>query len=523
MLGGSCILITNFQGEAKLLMARMLREKPRVRVVYDKTSGHLLIGDTYERFSPIIPLEVSEIPEPKGFIMEGNNMSLCMASSTTPGVVYAVQESENVGFGLGCLMSTMGGNKNCAFGRDSGRCLVDGTSNSFFGKASGWKMVDGSSNTILGSNSAGNMEKGERNVFVGSLSGTDVVNGQSNVFIGFNTKSLFPDVSESIAIGYGAVVEGNNEVSFSRHAFTFRARGLRRRDDVNAEMLAFDQETGLLHPIRYPTDNKNLKPLENSDVLALDVYQKDGRATVCLSDLEKLSQLSVTDFEGNVVGLSHSNLLLHLLFAVQRIQKEKGCSASTKQGLEALTKSFNEFRDSNFQNLSSINKTNEVLLAKLFQFSDISKKVQEMSERQNLEEKRRYSLKEKSGERYEKQCSQNKVFGETLDVQGQRIEQLEGDVKNLTLKIQEKDEALVRQEKEISLLSEKYEALSRVQDARIRSLEEKIVSLLESAEAMAQFMEKRPVSPLCVSAVGELQKRTIPLADVFEDWENISQ
>ncbi|AEA07025.1 hypothetical protein LAU_0174 [Lausannevirus] len=504
-------------------MSRSAKEKSRCRVVYEKTSGHLFIGDTNERLSPVIVRPIKNGPCPNGMEIEGNEISLCKASPTSPGVVYALQDSENVAFGQHCLKTILEGKGNSSFGEYSGRAFAEGDLNSFFGKASGWQMIDGSWNTFVGANSCGDLKKGERNVTIGCLAGSGMIQGNNNVFIGFNAKSNVPEISDVVALGYGAVAEKSNEFLLSKCVFTARARGLKRKENKNAEMLTFDQETGLLAPISYPKDNQGLKLLEQSDVLALDIYQKDGRTLVTLDDLEKLPQLSVEDEEGNVVGLNHANLLLHLLFSVQRLQREKGACPSTKQGLEALTKSFNDFRDSNFQNLSSINKTNEVLLAKLFQFGDMTKTIKEITDRQTYESGKRYSLEEKVEEEYEKQRLQNKVFGETLDSQSQEFQRkilgLEEKVAALTKTLEEKDSIISQRE-------EKFEILSRIQDKRILALEEKLVSVLESAkkdrETFSQFLEKRPVSPLCVSAVGELKKKVVPL-EVFEDWENISE
>lgn len=511
-------------------MSRLTKEKSRCRVVYEKTSGHLFIGDTNERLSPVIILPVRNGPSVNGMEIEGNEISLCKASPNFPGVVYALQDSDNVAFGQHCLKTILEGKGNSSFGEYSGRAFAEGDLNSFFGKASGWQMIDGSWNTFVGANSCGDLKKGERNIAIGCLAGSGMIQGHNNVFIGFNTKSATQEISNAVALGHNAVAEKSNEFVLSKCISTMRARGLNRRHCKNAEMMTFDQETGLLAPIDYPKDNQGLKLLEQSDVLALDVYQKDWMALVTLEDLEKLPQLSVEDEGGNVVGLNHVNLLLHLLFSVQRLQKEKGTCPSTKQGLEALTKSFNEFRDSNFQNLSSINKTNEVLLAKLFQFSDITKTIKEITDRQTHESKKRYSLKEKVKEEYEKQRLQNKVFGENLDSQSQgfdaKILGLEEKITVLAKALEEKDRDLCSKEERLGALSEKFETLSRIQDKRILALEEKLANVLEAAEkdreVLSQFLEKRPVSPLCVSAVGELKKRVVPL-EVFEDWENISE
>nr|WNL50260.1 hypothetical protein MarDSR_221 [Marseillevirus sp.] len=513
-------------------MSRSAKEKTRCRVVYEKTSGHLFIGDTNERLSPVIILPVRNGPSVNGMEIEGNGISLCKASPTSPGVVYALQDSENVAFGQHCLKTILEGRGNSSFGEYSGRAFAEGDLNSFFGKASGWQMIDGSWNTFVGANSCGDLKKGERNIAIGCLAGSGMIQGHNNVFIGFNAKAATQEISNVVALGHNAVAEKNNEFVLSKCISTMRAKGLNRQQCKNAEMLTFDQETGLLAPIDYPKNNQGLGLLEQSDVLALNVYQKDWMALVTLEDLEKLPQLSVEDEEGNVVGLNHVNLLLHLLFSVQRLQKEKGTkdAASTKQGLEALTKSFNEFRDSNFQNLSSINKTNEVLLAKLFQFNDITKTIKEITDRQTHESKKRYSLKEKVKEEYEKQRLQNKVFGEALDSQSQgfdaKILGLEEKITALTKNLEEKDRELCSKEARLDALSEKFETLSRIQDKRILALEEKLANVLEAAEkdreTLSQFLEKRPVSPLCVSAVGELKKRVVPL-EVFEDWENISE
>ncbi|ALX27473.1 hypothetical protein GMAR_ORF99 [Golden Marseillevirus] len=212
------------------------------------------------------------------------------------------------------------------------------------------------------------------------LSGSGIVRGSNNTFVGAGTKSTKEEISDSVAIGFGAVVEDNNELSVSNSIRSVRVKGLARREATGSEMLSFDASTGLLHTIKYPEKSTMLPLLEKSDILELDVRKKNGRATVSLDDVSKFGEIAVRDSEGKTVGVDQSSLVFHILFSLQKMRNNRRGELAREE-VEQLKQAFHEFRDSNYQNLSGITKSQEALLAKILQVADSCKGLQELEQK----------------------------------------------------------------------------------------------------------------------------------------------
>ena len=93
------------------------------------------------------------------------------------------------------LNSTSDGNS--FFGSSAGFNNSGGAGNAFFGFQAGFRNANGHDNTFIGFNAGFNNTSGSRNTFIGSSSGN----------ADFGTQ-----VQDSVAIGNGATVSGNNQI-----------------------------------------------------------------------------------------------------------------------------------------------------------------------------------------------------------------------------------------------------------------------------------------------------------------------
>lgn len=81
-----------------------------------------------------------------------------------------------------------------------------------------YKDLRGSDNIGIGSRTLYNMtdtsnnDWGNRNIAIGSESGTNIIEGDNNTLIGTNTNTSTSVISNSVAIGYQAVVNANNTI-----------------------------------------------------------------------------------------------------------------------------------------------------------------------------------------------------------------------------------------------------------------------------------------------------------------------
>lgn len=107
------------------------------------------------------------------------------------------------------------GEFNTTIGAYSLSSLTTGFSNSSIGQYSLNSLTVGYWNTALGNESLVNLSLGRFNTAIGGMSGNSVTTGENNIFIGYNANVLYPNggISNSAAIGRGAVVDSNNQIA----------------------------------------------------------------------------------------------------------------------------------------------------------------------------------------------------------------------------------------------------------------------------------------------------------------------
>ena len=125
--------------------------------------------------------------------------------------------TQNVAVGREALLSLTSQSGNVAVGHQAGRNLTTGYYNVFAGRGAGLAALTGNTTVCIGWNSGSSITTGGENVCIGAESGankggggTGLQTGSQNIYIGSRTKSFGISDANAIAIGYGAVGEGDN-------------------------------------------------------------------------------------------------------------------------------------------------------------------------------------------------------------------------------------------------------------------------------------------------------------------------
>lgn len=141
--------------------------------------------------------------------------------------------AENSFFGSGAGDTNTTGSLNSFFGRSAGSANTSGSSNTFIGRESGLTNSTGFFNTFVGRNAGSANTTGFQNTFFGANAGGANTSGNNNTFVGFNAGSanggcgennntligyntsvscVFNPVSNSVAIGAGAIVDRSDTI-----------------------------------------------------------------------------------------------------------------------------------------------------------------------------------------------------------------------------------------------------------------------------------------------------------------------
>nr|WRK65504.1 putative chromosome segregation ATPase [Marseillevirus futianmevirus] len=502
---------------------RTKKDKERRRIVYDFATGKLFLAESDVEISPLIPSTgLSEQTSPNGYTIENNVISLCEASTNGPGVVYALQSNKNLAFGKGGLFSILEGKENTAYGYNAGKRLAEGSKNTLVGFSAASDFVEGELNVSVGAQSLCTLTKGDANVSLGVYSGDGLTAGSRNTFLGFHSRTKKQDISCSVVIGYNAVGEKSNELLMSHQIHTFRMRGLNPEPwSNNTTMVCFDRKTGLLAPIRYPSNVKSPKYVEHDTVkklLGLHVCKDDaGSVFVPLDQAKEVPGITTTDNSGEICGINHPNLIMTLLAAAQDIKgdvsilkkKAKKRGPKTKQRLHELEMKLGKDIELKTElsvlteKMGNLPTENSESIERLHQkVVKLEKKLVEILAQSSTEQDKFSKLSEKVELLSSFQDEQDKkIHGRMLLLSSQNRE--------LSQKLEENKELFGR-------LKEESERNSQLV-ASLQKQNEDILLLLKKQEN-----ERRPLSPLKVSSDGGLRKRVLPIDKMLDDWENIS-
>ncbi|HCA58791.1 MAG TPA: hypothetical protein DEP46_12505, partial [Blastocatellia bacterium] len=140
--------------------------------------------------------------------------------------ILSAPGTNNLFAGVAAGQGNTTGAGNSFFGVDSGK-VNNANFNAFFGAFAGLANTSGATNAFFGNAAGSANTTGSNNSFFGQGAGRTNTTGSNNVFIGNNAgnPNTSTQVSNSVAIGTGAVVEQSNTIILGTNAQTTIARG----------------------------------------------------------------------------------------------------------------------------------------------------------------------------------------------------------------------------------------------------------------------------------------------------------
>jgi hypothetical protein len=125
----------------------------------------------------------------------------------------------NLFAGIGAGANNTTGDFNAIFGKGAGANNSIASGNSFFGTSAGFNNTTGQLNAFFGEGTGSANTTGSGNTFIGRDADFNVANptGDNNTLLGSNSK-VTSGVSNSTAIGAGAVVSASNTIVLGRNA-----------------------------------------------------------------------------------------------------------------------------------------------------------------------------------------------------------------------------------------------------------------------------------------------------------------
>jgi len=277
--------------------------------------------------------------------------------------------AENSFFGSGAGDTNTTGSLNSFFGRSAGGANTSGSSNTFVGRESGLTNSTGFFNTFVGRNAGGANTTGFQNTFFGANAGGANTSGNNNTFVGFNAGSanggcgennntligyntsvscVISPVSNSVAIGAGAIVDSNDTIVLGTNAATVRIPGtvdkLRISDYLQTDRLYVDTLPGgggtdicirtsdrvisqCSSSIRYKDNvasfNSGLSLVNRLRPVTFN-WKSDGSLDLGLvaEEVAKVEPLLATYKDGRVEGVKYDRVGVILLNAVKEQQAQ---------------------------------------------------------------------------------------------------------------------------------------------------------------------------------------------------------
>jgi hypothetical protein len=127
----------------------------------------------------------------------------------------------NFAFGVASLSQNTVGTNNFSAGDKSLYSNTSGTDNISFGFYTLASNNVGSKNIGVGSNSLINLSSGDNNIAIGFATGNNITSGSNNTYLGAAANMVGAGtISNSTAIGYGAMVDGSNKIQLGNSSVT---------------------------------------------------------------------------------------------------------------------------------------------------------------------------------------------------------------------------------------------------------------------------------------------------------------
>src|SRR3990172_698476 len=147
------------------------------------------------------------------------NRNVAVGKGALAAATGSINADENTAVGNDALGNLTSGYSNAVLGTNAGALITTGFKNSLIGHQAGQKLLTGQENVMVGQVSGIELTTGSGNTLVGKGAGyrgdavTALTTGNNNTFIGFNSgKKDTSQISRAVAIGYNAIVTGNDQI-----------------------------------------------------------------------------------------------------------------------------------------------------------------------------------------------------------------------------------------------------------------------------------------------------------------------
>jgi len=137
-----------------------------------------------------------------------------------------VQNSSTLGIGFNAMKSDVGGNLSTGVGYQALEYNSTGNSNTGFGALTMNNVTTNNDNTAIGTYALWKLLTGDNNTVLGSKAGryfgvtSDLTTVSNSIYIGTDVKASANCITNEIAIGFEAVGQGSNTISFGNTSIT---------------------------------------------------------------------------------------------------------------------------------------------------------------------------------------------------------------------------------------------------------------------------------------------------------------
>jgi len=240
----------------------------------------------------------------------------------------------NVGVGDETMENNTTGDNNTALGNDVLRSNTSGDGNTGIGRDALRGNQTGDNNTAVGLNAL-NGSRNDDNTAVGYNAGVSVVNGFGNTFLGVNSDVSNAAISNSVALGNGAIVGKSNQLCYGNiteidqgNAVVVNASDGRFKYNVK-ENVGGIEFIMALRPVTYNFDLEKYNNFRKSN----SSHRNNGmvESGFIAQEVETAIQKTGYDFNGLVVPddkntdnykVSYATFVVPLVKAVQEQQEE---------------------------------------------------------------------------------------------------------------------------------------------------------------------------------------------------------
>ena len=218
--------------------------------------------------------------------------------------------NNNTAVGHQALFTNTTGYDNTALGTDALHSLTTGNSNIGLGKDSLFNSIDDFANVAIGYESLYNITNNQNvgvgyqalyntgnsagNVAVGGNAGNAYDNGSFNTFVGYNSDSAGAGYTNTMALGYGSIAPGSNQIRIGNTSVTniYAQVGITPTSDIRMKDNITDNQLGLnyitkLHPVHFTwKDSPDTRIQDGLIAQDLAVIEDDmGISTTILDDV----------------------------------------------------------------------------------------------------------------------------------------------------------------------------------------------------------------------------------------------